>query len=223
MKPLQLGRTAVYARALAARALGRVAALTGMLFTLGGATVLVFTYRSSLLVPWSIVAVPAAGVALLGIRRFNVEYLKARAGVRAEARTARRLAQCSIVAAVNGVMLGHGDIDHVVLGPCLAAIETKHGRGPLGVGRNGELLVNGRRLARDPVEQARQAAAKLSRHLGCPVEAVVVVVDAEGEPVRVGGVHVTSLKYLPACLQALPAQLVTQSALTTARSLPIAG
>lgn len=223
MKPLLLGQTAVYARTLAARALGRLAALSGVVLALAGASVLVLTHRPALLPAWLVLAVPAGVVAGLGVRRFNVEYLKARAGIRAESRTARRLGQCPVVAIANGVILGHGDIDHVVLGPCLAAIETKHGRGALALGRDGELLVGGRRLARDPVEQARQAAAKLTRQLGRRAEAVVVVVDAEGEPVRVGGVYVTSLKFLPTCLQQLPTQLDAPTALSAVRSLPLAG
>lgn len=223
MKPLVLGTTAVYARTLASRALTRVAALFGAMLVLVGLTLMIAIHRNSLLLPLLVLAVPAGLVLAAGLQRFNVEYLKAHAGIRAEARTGRRLNQCAVHAVVHGVLLGRGDIDHVVLGPCVAAIETKHGRGVLSVDKSGVLLVAGRRLARDPIAQARQAAERLTRHLGRRAYAVVVIVDAEGEPVKIGDVYVTSLRHLPACLGALPLALDAQAAQSLARTLPTAG
>jgi hypothetical protein len=223
MKPLVLGTTAVYARTLASRALTRIVAIFGALLMLVGLTLMIALHRNALLLPYLVLAVPAGLVLAAGLQRFNVEYQKARAGIRAEARTARRLNQCGVHAVVHGVLLGHGDIDHVVLGPCIAAVETKHGRGVLSVDSSGVLLVAGRRLKRDPIAQSRQAAERLTRHLGRRAYAVVVIVDAEGAPVKIGDVYVTSLRYLPTCIDAIPAALDAQAAQSLARTLPTAG
>ena len=114
-----------------------------------------FSAGSSFFVPVVVVGVPVALVAILGVRRFNVDYLRASTGVRAEARVARVLGRSACVAVVHGALLDRGDVDHVVLGPALAVIETKHGRGQISFDGGGSLRVGGRRLPRDPLAQAR--------------------------------------------------------------------
>lgn len=185
---------------------------------------LVWVLRSSsLLAPLLVVGVPVALVAVLGVRRYNVEYLKASVGVRAEARVARRVSRLPFAALVNGALLDRGDVDHVVLGPCLAVLETKHGRGRVEVRGDGSFRVSGRRLPRDPVAQAAANAERLSRRLNRPVDAVVVVVDATSGPFRSGAVWVCSLADLPGVLASLPPRLDQVSAERLAASLPVAG
>lgn len=211
----------MHARGLARRALLRLLqcslAFTGS-FVLGWLFV-----GSSFFVPLVVVLVPVCLVAGLGARRFNVEYLKASTGVRAEDRVARVLARCRFSALVNGALLGRGDVDHVVLGPQLVAVETKHGRGPVTFDRDGSLRVAGRRLPRDPVSQARANAARLSERLGRRADALVVVVDSTSPPQKQGDVWVCSLRDLPSVVQAFPARIDASSAEGFARSLPVAG
>jgi len=215
------GVPAVHARRLARRALSRLAVL-------GGVVVLVallgwLSAGTSLFAPVAVVGLPVALVAALGVRRFNVEYLKASTGVRAEDRVARVLGRSSLAAVVHGALLDRGDVDHVVLGPPLAVIETKHGRGPVSFDRDGMLRVGGRRLPRDPVAQARANASRLSGRLNRPVDAVVVVVDSTSPASRRDGVWVCSLGELPAVLASLPARVDASTAAAVGRSLPTAG
>lgn len=215
------GTPAVHARALARRALARLSQCAGAL----ALSVLLawFTVGMSFFVPVLVLAVPVCLLAALGVRRFNVEYLKASTGVRAEERVARVLARCPLVAVVHGALIGRGDVDHVVLGPRLAAIETKHGRGAVSFDRDGALRVGSRRLPRDPLAQARANATRLGERLGRQADAVVVVVDATSPAQQRGGVWVCSLEELPAVLDALPVRLDARTAEGFARSLPVAG
>jgi hypothetical protein len=178
---------------------------------------------SSLFAPLLVVGVPCGLVAALGVRRFNIAYLKASVGVRAESRVARRVSRLPFAALVNGVLLDRGDVDHVVLGPCLAVLETKHGRGPVDLAPDGSLRVSGRRLPRDPIAQAAGNAARLSRRLNRPVDAIVVVVDGSSRAFRTGNVWVCSLGELPGVLAALPSRLDAPTAERVAVSLPVAG
>lgn len=215
------GTPAVHARGLARRALARLLQCAGAI----AVSVLLawLTSGTSFFAPVLVLAVPVSLIAALGVRRFNVEYLKASTGVRAEDRVARVLARCPLVAVVHGALIGRGDVDHVVLGPCLVAIETKHGRGPVTFDRDGTLRVGARRLPRDPVTQARSNAARLGERLGRQADAVVVVVDTTSPAQNRSGVWVCSLKDLPAVLEALPARIDARSAESFARSLPVAG
>jgi hypothetical protein len=215
------GTPAVHARGLARRALSRLLQLTGVLVL---SVILSWaTFGTSFFAPVLVLAVPCSLVVVLGIRRFNVEYLKASTGVRAEDRVARTLVRLPLHAVVHGAVIDRGDLDHVVFGPQLAVLETKHGRGPLAIDRDGTLRVGSRRLPRDPIAQARGNASRLSARLGRHVDAVVVIVDATSPPLQAGGVWVCSLTDLPRVLSALPNRLDAQTAETLARSLPVAG
>lgn len=218
---LVFGTPAVHARGLARRALVRLTQCSGAI--IGSLVLLWFAYETSLFTPVLVVGVPICFLAGLGVRRFNIEYLKATTGVRAEDRVARVLSRSPSVAVVHGALIGHGDIDHVVLGPRLVAIETKHGRGQVTFGRNGSMRVGSRHLPRDPVSQARANAARLTERLGRRVDALVVVVDATSPAQQHNGVWVCSLGQLPAVLESFPSRIDLKTAESFARSLPVAG
>lgn len=211
----------MHARRLARRALTRLAQ--------AGAAVLASVFAvwlawgSSFFGPVLALAVPVCLVAGLGARRFNVEYLKASTGVRAEDRVARVLARCPAVAVLHGVIVGRGDVDHVVIGPRLVAVETKHGRGEVTFDRDGALRVGGRRLPRNPLGQVRTNASLLAGRVGRTADAVVVVVDTSSPAQCREGVWVCSLAHLPAVLEQLPVRIDARTAESFARSLPVAG
>ena len=215
------GTPAVHARRLARRALTRLAQASAAV--LAAVLAVWFAWGSSLFGPVLVLAVPVALIAGLGARRFNVEYLKASTGVRAEDRVARVLSRGASVAVLHGALIGRGDVDHVVLGPRLVAVETKHGRGEVTFDRDGTLRVGGRRLPRDPVGQVRANASLLAGRVGRAADAVVVIVDASSPPQRRDGVWVCSLAQLPAVLEQLPARIDMRTAESFARSLPVAG
>lgn len=218
-----IGATAVHARRLAAAASRKVMKLGSLLALLFVVCALLWRAFPQMYALLLVVSLPIAVVLIAGLQRFHGEYVRARVGVRAEERVASTLSRTGSTAVVNGVLLGSGDVDHVIVGPALAVVETKHGRGVLSVDRAGTLLVNGRRLPRDPVAQARRSAEQLSRRSGRPVQSIVVVVDAQGSPLNVAGTVVTSLRDLPACVSALVPILDTAAAQRLAASLPVAG
>ena len=222
MRATQYGVTAVYSRGLARKSLARLAwhGLSILLLTAAVAGFLLT--KSSLLLPSLLVAVPTGVVVGLGLRRENILYLKAHAGIVAEERVAKALSKLPVVAVVNGVLLHRGDVDHVVLGPMVAAIETKHGSGQLSLDASGVLCVRGRRLPRDPVAQAAASAVAVGKILGRPAVAVLVVVDAAGPVVRVGNVYVTSLANINGCLAQLPQTLTADVAKSLVHLLPVA-
>ena len=128
-------------------------------------------------------------------------------GVRAEqsvARTLRRLLRTRpYFYLVNGMTKPRGDIDHVVVGPTgVFAVETKGYRGTVRVA-DGVLTVNGFRPDRDPLRQARRAAAIVRRRLWfgklkvSRVQAVLCLPYADLErPQCAGGVLVTRREHL---------------------------
>lgn len=211
----------MHARRLARRALLRLTQAGAAL--LASMLAVWLAWGSSFFGPALALAVPVCLVAGLGVRRFNVEYLKASTGVRAEDRVARVLARCPAVAVLHGAIVGRGDVDHVVIGPRLVAVETKHGRGEVTFDRDGTLRVGGRRLPRDPLGQVHANASLLAGRVGRAADAVVVVVDASSPPQCRDGVWVCSLAHLPAVLERLPARIDARTAESFARSLPVAG
>jgi hypothetical protein len=126
------------------------------------------------------------------------------------------------VCVVNGVVLGRGDIDHVVLGPWLVAVETKFGRGDLRLDDRGRLLVDGRLLPRDPIGQARTNARMLSRHLGWDVSALLVVSEGSGPAFAADGVVVSPRSGLGAVLRTFPEVLGADLAAALGEHLPTA-
>lgn len=123
------------------------------------------------------------------------------AGARSESRVAAVLEQMGAGAVRHGLLLGAGgDVDHVVIGPVLVAVETKTGRGA--VRRDGTALHAGRRrIPGDPIAQVSRQADRISRLTGAVCAAVVCIPDADlPRPVQIDGVWVCSLASLPACV-----------------------
>ena len=128
-------------------------------------------------------------------------------GVRAEqsvARALRRLLRARpYFYVVSSMPRPRGDIDHVVVGPTgVFAVETKGYRGTVQVA-DGVLTVNGFRPDRDPLRQARRAAAVVRRHLWLGklkisrVQAVLCLPYADlDRPQCVDGVLVTCREHL---------------------------
>lgn len=143
------------------------------------------------------------------------------AGRNAERLAARALRRSGVTAVLHGYDLDGrgGDADHVVVGPVLAVVETKHGRGKVSVGRDGAVTVGGKRLPRDPLEQARRQAGKLSRRIGRQVSPVVCITETSSRPFQRSGVWVCAAADLPAVLRSLPTVLTHDQALRLAAEL----
>lgn len=152
---------------------------------------------------------------------FKVKYAKANVGVRAEVRVSKALVRCAPYAVVNGSMLGfHGDIDHIVVGPCLVAVETKHGVGKVRVDTGKNLVCGSKTFKGNPIEQATRAASAVSKHSGLACSAVLVVTDSTTPPFKHGGVTVCSLKDMVSVLSSFPFARVTEdTAVKLAKSL----
>jgi hypothetical protein len=178
----------------------------------------------------TVLPAPAAAACIVGGGAFaqpsRRRWLQAAAGIRSEDRVARILSRSGAVAVVHGADLApagrsRGDVDHVVLGPVAAAVETKTGQGKVRV-RGEQLQVGRRTLPGRPLHQARIHARQLERHTGTSATAVLCVVDMVGRPVTVGDVTVCSLADLPGVLATLPRVLDTGAAGEIARRLPLA-
>lgn len=214
------GVPASHARSLAAQA-GKFLLLSAI----GGALLVVSLYLTLRSAPerlpaLALLTTPLLLLAVYGFRRYQGEYARAVTGARAEESVARALSACGAQVLLNGVLLGSGDIDHVVMGPFAAAIETKYGRGRVVMDRKGRLIVGSKTLPKDPVSQAERNASMLSKRLGVRFTPIVVVSDGEGPVFSAGGVYVTGLKDLPSLLRTLPQVMPTVS--RVARELPVA-
>lgn len=149
----------------------------------------------------------AAVAASLGARSEWIRRSKAAIGARSERRVAREIEHLGCSAVIHGALLGAGgDADHIVVGPALAVIETKTGRGNV-AWSDGRLLAGRRAIPGNPVAQVRRQAAALGRRAGVRPMAVVCVPDMEGRPFMVDEVTVCSLASLSAVLRAAPTVL----------------
>lgn len=181
---------------------------------LAGASLALVTPGPALAVAVLVAAVPLAFAA--GHRS---SVARASAGIRAEDATAAAAARCPVDAVVHGPSPdGRGDVDHVLLGPCLVAVETKYGRGRVSV-EGSKVRVGGRLLPRDPVGQAREAARKIERFAGSGCDAVLVVSGMVGRPFVSGGVTVCPPSDLAGVVSSLPARLSSRQAQAIARRL----
>lgn len=221
-RPVTFGRPGAYASHLVRQANLHAAAFgigTGCALIVAALN-LVATLRGEL-VGAMVVAVGLA-FAALGRHQYSHWVIKARkaaVGARAERVVATALAGTGAAAVVHGALLGAGgDADHIVLGPWVVLVETKHGRGPVSV--VGErLVVGGRKLPGDPVGQARRQAGALSHITGRTASAVVCVPGMEGPQFRHRGVTVCSAPDLAGAIACLPPILDGPAALEWARRL----
>lgn len=132
---------------------------------------------------------------------------KARVGATNESRVARVLSKMGPTYLINSAMLGAGgDADHVLIGPCLAVVETKSGHGPLSV-RGRSLVVGARPIPGDPVAQAKRQAAAMSKLAGVYCDAIVCVADTTTPPQIDRGVTICSLAQLQGVVSALPTRV----------------
>jgi hypothetical protein len=156
---------------------------------------------------WSVGVVAAAvvvvAVACGGMSRWRVDVLKASAGLRAERQVGAVLESCGATAVLHSVQLGAGgDVDHIVLGPVVVAVETKAGSGKVSY-RDDRVTVGRKVLRGNPVRQARRQAVALRGRVGVRVDAVVCVVGMSNSPFVVEGVHVCSVDDLVSLLGSL--------------------
>lgn len=162
-----------------------------------------------------VVAIGLVAGGMAAAARLQAGASRAAAGARAEAEVAAHLAGTRIA----GVLWGHrlpgrrGDVDLIALGPCLAAVEIKHGSGRVRVNEDGRVRVGGRWLPGAPGNQAVFNARALGRALDTTddVDAVLCVVGMRGRAQRLalaaGDLVVTSARRLPRTLRRLPARL----------------
>lgn len=208
------GRPAVYATRLALRGLGAV--LLGGAAAAAGFWAFIAPGGPQRNLGWGLVA---AGFLAATWGRGVVA--RAWAGISAELRVAAVLRGCGAVAVVNGWQPdGRADVDHVVLGPGVVAVETKSGRGPVSVGHDGTVRAGGRLMPGRPVRQVRYNATALGRATGAYADAVLCVVDMAGPPRRLAsGVTVCSVRDLGAVVNALPSRLPPKLAASLAARL----
>lgn len=158
---------------------------------------------------------PPVGVIVAGLvgagflrRRTGGVAARASAGSRSERRVGRVLAASGAGVVLHGVDLGSGGgADHVVVGPWLAVVETKTGRGRLVV-RGDRVQVGGKVLVRNPFRQARQQAALVHKATGMWCDTIVCITDLDvASPKRVDSTIVCSVATLGAALRMLPVRV----------------
>jgi hypothetical protein len=129
------------------------------------------------------------------------------AGWRAERRVGKSLRSATAEMVIHGAVIGRtGDCDHIVLGPCAAVVETKHGRGPVTI-HDGSLMMRGRRLPRDPIAQAQRQARVAGDLFGARVTAVLCIAEMTNRPFLFDGVYVCNASDVNAVIAGLPSIL----------------
>jgi len=207
-KPLVLGETSVYARSLRSKARRDLMLVYAGMFAALGALYLLYAQFGllELTVAFPLFVVVFFAASLLA-RNPKSRMARAGSGIDAENKVARILQRASIEAVVHNFMPQHarGDIDHVVLGPSLATVETKAGRGVVQELSDGGLVAGQRRIPKDPLGQARRAALDVSRATnGLPAFPIVVVTNMSNRPFRSSqGVTVCSASDLRSVLASL--------------------
>lgn len=156
-------------------------------------------------------------------RNLHIAAARARVGAEAEELVGEVLASSSSVAVVHGALLGAGgDADHVVLGPSVVVLETKHGRGDVRITENA-VFVGRKRLPKDPVSQLRRQTMALKRELnGVWVDSVLCITGMTGSPFQARGVTVCNPTDLPLVLSSFRRSINAANAISMARSLSAA-
>lgn len=137
----------------------------------------------------------------------RIDVRKAAVGIRSEKLVARQLKNVGAEAVVHGALIGGGgDVDHVVLGPCAVAVETKTGKGRMRL--DGRTIRVGRKtIPGDPIGQVRRQAKALSRITGQPTASVVCIPEMTSEPRAVGDVVICAAQDLSDVIRAAPSVL----------------
>lgn len=194
------GTPARYARMLRNRALGNMALV-------GAVSVPVsLWWAEDPLSAWrGGVAFLAAAVVLATVYDLSGAYKRAYVGIVSEQRVLDVIKQADVDVVVNGARISDrsGDIDHIVLGPVAAVIETKTGAGTVTV-QGDQLRLNARTLKGASLRKVRSQAQALSQLIGADAAPVVCVVDMDGEPQQVGDVTICAADSLPQVLDQLP-------------------
>lgn len=219
------GSTGDYIRYLMRKALAKAAA-----FYLGAAALVVIVIKSDVTTileggPKTILLVAALIAAAVGAaqgKKAMKAYNRAKIGLKSEKRVAKALSQARVHAVVHGALLADkgGDADHIIVGPSLAVIETKTGRGQVSINQNG-FFVGSRKVPGNPVTQAKRQASNLSRLAKFQASAVVCVVDMQGAPFQYDGVWVCSLVSLPWVIDNLPKVVPDNKVNTVVDRLPV--
>jgi hypothetical protein len=200
--PTVIGRPAQHATHLARRHDAAAAAWASTTVVL----VLTLLTRGLTTVTTGPVGVAAAAVvasaAALAAHQSNRRYSagrRAAAGRNSERRVGKVLERTAAATVIHGARIGHGDCDHVVLGPMFVAVETKTGRGPVRV--NGTTMtVGSRTLPRNPVSQIRNQMNMIRRRTGHTPDPVVCITDMVGAPFITDGVTVCNAADLAAVI-----------------------
>ncbi len=168
------------------------------------------------------IAMASAGFAQPGLAVFvagaaSAGWMRRRGAQAAAGAAAERLVGSHIHRLrAGGIIWGHrptgrgGDIDLVVLGPWIAAIEIKHGSGRVRVHSDGSVRVGRSWLPGRPVRQAVGNAAALRRSLRSEnfVDAILCVSEMRGRTRIVetdhGKLVVTSARRLRSAIRRLP-------------------
>jgi hypothetical protein len=126
-------------------------------------------------------------------------------GAKSERMVAAAISAARPDVVIHGALLGAGgDCDHVVLGPVVAAVETKTGYGVVRVDRSGALRAGHRAIPGDPLGQARRQAEALSRRAGTHAHPIVCVSGMTGMPFHHDGVTVCPPSSVASVLAASP-------------------
>ena len=209
------GVTARYARSLRNRAVFNMVLVAAVSFPVAG-----WWVENPGSIYRGVVSLAAASVIVATVRDVSHSYRRALAGVMAEQRALGALRSSAAAAIVNGARPDRsaGDIDHVVLGPMAAVVETKSGEGDVTV-QGDALRCNNRVLRGASLRKVRSQARALSHAVGVEVAPVVCVVGMRGEPFAAGGVTVCSASSLPEVVDALPEVISPEEALSVAKRL----
>jgi hypothetical protein len=213
--PVVFGVTARYARALRNRAAFNMFLVASVTFPVAA------WWGEDPAQPYrALVALVALSVLLVTVSDLSGAYRRALAGVVSEQRVLAAIRDSTAGVVVNGARPDSraGDIDHVVLGPMAAVVETKTGDGVVAV--QGDLLrCNTRPLRGASLRKVRSQARAVSETLDVPVTPVVCVVDMSNGPLEAGGVIVCSVADLLGVLDALGGELSDDEALAAGRAL----
>jgi hypothetical protein len=200
-KPLVIGTPATFARSLARKQL---------LHTIYASATVVIGLLVIINFKMPILLLLLLPPALLARYSFG-KYKRIYSGVTSERRVARQLKKMSPAVTIHGGDLGAGgDVDHIILGPICAVIETKTGRGRASI-KGSDFYVSSKKLHRNPITQIKLQQKLLAKRISCSVEAIVCIVDLHDPPKKINGVWVCSLKDLCTVVSSLP-RVLTGSA-----------